>query len=158
MQLFLDCDGVLADFDKLFVDSYGLNPREYEKEYGQDKFWYEVEHFPGGFFRQLPKMPDADELVDAVRHLHPIILTGDPKGSLWPQPQKEAWRDEHFPDLPMICCQSKMKYTHMFAGVHNIIIDDWFKWKSRWEENGGTFILHTSAKESLEELRKLGVL
>lgn len=158
MQLFLDCDGVLADFDKFFEDNFGLNPREYEKKHGGAKFWFEIEAFPGGFFNQLPKMPDADELVDAVRHLNPIILTGCPKGATWPQPQKEAWRDKHFPGIPMICCQSKMKYTHMASGRHNVIIDDWFKWKSRWEENGGTFILHTSTKESLAELRALGIL
>lgn len=158
MQLFLDCDGVLADFDKFFGENYGMDARQYEREFGGDKFWYEIEHFPGGFFRQLPPMPDAHELVDAVKHLHPIILTGAPRGSTWPQPQKEAWRDEHFPDLPMICCQSKRKFTHMVAGKHNIIVDDWPKWKHIWEENGGTFILHTSAKQSLDELRNLGVI
>ncbi len=158
MQLFLDCDGVLADFDKFFVDNYQMNPREYEKVYGQPKFWYEIENFDGGFFRQLPKMPDADELVDAVRHLNPIILTGAPKGSTWPAPQKLAWRDEHYPGIPMICCQSKVKYTHMVEGKHNVIVDDWFKYKSVWEDNGGTFILHTSAKASLDELKQLGII
>jgi hypothetical protein len=107
MQLFLDCDGVLADFDKFFEENYHMDARQYENKFGGGKFWYEIQHFPGGFFRQLPPMPDAHELVDAVRHLNPIILTGAPLGETWPQPQKEAWRDEHFPDLPMICCQSK---------------------------------------------------
>jgi hypothetical protein len=158
MQLFLDCDGVLADFDTFFEERFGMNAREYERVHGGAKFWFEIESFPGGFFRQLPKMKDADELVDAVRHLHPIILTGAPKGSTWPQPQKEAWRDEHFPDLPMICCQSKVKYTHMASGKHNVIIDDWHKWKSIWENNGGTFILHTSAKDSIAQLKALGIL
>lgn len=158
MQLFLDCDGVLADFDTYFIKVTGRNPREYEKEHGQHKFWRIVREHEGGFFRQLPKMPDADELVDAVRHLHPIILTGAPKGESWPQPQKEAWRDEMFPSLPMICCQSKKKYTHMASGRQNIIIDDWFKYKPVWEENGGIFILHTSAKQSISELRDLGII
>jgi 5'(3')-deoxyribonucleotidase len=149
---------VLADFDRFFIDNYKLDPREYEKEFGQNKFWSEIENFPGGFFRQLPKMPDAVELVEAVRHLNPIILTGAPKGSEWPRPQKEAWRDEHFPGIPMICCQSKRKSTHMVNDKHNVIIDDWPKWKHIWEENGGTFILHTSAKESINSLRDNGFL
>lgn len=158
MQLFLDCDGVLADFDKFFEENYGMDARQYEKLHGGSKFWHEIQHFPGGFFRQLPPMPDAHELVAAVNHLNPIILTGAPLGELWPQPQKEAWRDEHFPHLPMICCQSKKKFTHMVANKHNVIVDDWPKYKHVWEENGGTFILHTNTKDSLHQLRRLNVI
>ncbi len=156
MQLFLDCDGVLADFDKFFEDNYNMNAREYEKLHGASNFWKEIRNFPGGFFRQLPLMPDAIQLVEAVNHLNPIILTGMPLGDDWAKIQKEAWRDEHLPHLPMICCQSKYKYTKMVADKHNIIIDDWAKHKHVWEENGGTFILHTNTEDSLQQLCDLG--
>ena len=157
MQLFLDCDGVLADFDT-YASSLmgGLNPREFERQKGAKEFWKTIYSTPN-FFTNLPPMPDAHELVDAVKHLHPIILTGVPHGD-WAQPQKEAWRDIHFPDLPMICCLSRDKFMHQVAGKHNIIVDDWPQHKSVWEDAGGTFIVHTSAKESIARLTEMGVL
>lgn len=158
IQLFLDADGVLAAFDTMFEEITGHHPRAYEKEHGASALWRVVESHPGGFFRSLPKMHDAEELVESVRHLNPIILTGVPLGNSQYNEQKLAWRDEHFPGIPMICCQSKKKWTQMHPVKHNVIVDDWHKYKSLWEEKGGTFILHTSAKTSIQELRDIGVL
>jgi hypothetical protein len=62
------------------------------------------------------------------------------------------------PNVHMITCRSREKRVHMHEGKHNIIIDDWPEYKPLWEEHGGTFILHTSAEDSLNELAKLGVL
>lgn len=150
MQLFLDCDGVLADFDTRFEELSGKDPATYEDTYGTKAFWKVVMSDPQ-FFTNLPLMPGAIDLVEAVRHLKPIILTGCPQGS-WALPQKQYWRYKHFPDLPMITCASKDKYMFMIPNKHNIIIDDWNKYQHIWEENGGTFILHTSTPESLKQL------
>ncbi len=156
MQLFLDCDGVLADFDKRAKEILGMPSREYEKEKGAKNFWKTIYSTPDFFFT-IDKMSDADELVNATRHLNPIILTGIPRGD-WASDQKLRWRDKHFPDLPMICVESKNKFMHMHQDKHNIIIDDWPKYKPIWEENGGTFILHTSAENSLNELRSMEII
>ncbi len=156
MQLFLDCDGVLADFDKRAAEILGMNSREYETQKGAKDFWKRIYSTPD-FFLSLDKMPDAEELVDATRHLNPIILTGKPQGG-WAEAQKLAWRDKHFPDLDMIVCLSKDKYIHMHDEKDNILIDDWTKHKHVWEEAGGYFIHHTSAADSIRQLRYLGVL
>lgn len=75
MQLYLDCDGVLADFDKAATELLGMPPRTFEKRRGIGAFWRELTRHPD-FYGSLPLMPDAIELFEAVRHLDPVILTG----------------------------------------------------------------------------------
>ena len=154
MHLFLDCDGVMADFNKQAEAVLGMPPREFEDKFGTKEFWARLHAYPN-FYRTMPVMPDAMELYEAVKHLNPTILTGCPHG-LWAEPQKREWAAEHFPNVPVITCPSKDKRKYMQPG--DIIIDDWKRYQPLWEEAGGVFILHTSAKESIDVLRMAGVI
>lgn len=98
-KIFLDCDGVLADFDAYANFYFGMPPRQYEAQMGSDRFWSELE-IKGDFYRNLPLMPDARVLIEGVRHLNPTILTGCPRGN-WAQKQKVEWAHEHFPGIPV---------------------------------------------------------
>lgn len=102
MQLYLDCDGVLADFEQAATDLLGMPPRQFEKRHGLPTFWQRLARH-GDFYGSLPLMPDATMLFDAVRHLDPIILTGLPRGN-WAAPQKVRWAAEHFPGTRIITC------------------------------------------------------
>jgi len=155
MQIFLDSDGVLADFDAFASSVLGMTLNQYEAAKHQPEGWdilYAVEDF----FFKLPKMRDADELVQGVRDrgFEPIILTGVPSkdGSDWAIPQKERWYEKHYPGTRVICCKSKDKVLHQVAGKHNVLIDDWKRHMKTWQNAGGTFILHKNAKQSLAEL------
>lgn len=86
MQLYLDCDGVLADFGRAATQLLGMSPRTFEKRRGIGAFWREIARHPD-FYGTLPLMPDAMRLFHAVRHLDPVILTGLPRGQ-WAAPQK----------------------------------------------------------------------
>lgn len=156
MQLFLDCDGVLADFDKRYHQLAGTPSREYESTHGADNFW-DIVNRDEEFFYNLELMPDALELVDAVRHLDPIILTGGSTktDAHRTKEQKERWAALHFPGVPVIVTRSAIKYQAMHPEKHNILIDDWTEYKHVWEENGGTFIHHTSARDSISQLNDL---
>jgi hypothetical protein len=150
-QLFLDCDGVLADFVSAAVDLFGREPRLVEGELGSEEFDRRLrEH--GSFYRDLPLMTDAQILFEAVSHLNPIILTGCPAGQ-WAEPQKVAWAAQHFPNVRMITCRSRDKSLHMTRG--DILIDDYLKYKHLWEKAGGIFIHHISARESINQLTAL---
>ncbi len=150
-QLFLDCDGVLADFDRGARELLGLSPREFEKRHGLGEFWRRLAQAPD-FYARLPLMPDAHELFEAVRHLDPVILTGLPRGN-WAAPQKVRWAAEHFPGVRIITCMAVDKRRHAQAG--DALVDDTLKHRHLWEEAGGIFIHHRSAAESIAELKRL---
>lgn len=144
-RVFLDCDGVLADFDAHGRDYFGMEPREAERQLGGNEFWRQLEA-RGDFYRSMPVMADARELFEGVAHLNPTILTGCPRGD-WAQGQKVAWAAEHFPGVPMITCYSVNKREHGKPG--DVLIDDWNQHRHRWLEMGGVWITHTCAATSL---------
>ncbi|MDO7841118.1 Lar family restriction alleviation protein [Sphingomonas immobilis] len=147
-HVFLDCDGVLADFDTYAEAYFGMPPRAYEAQVGSSRFWSELEA-KGDFYRNLPLMPDAMALFEAVKHLHPTILTGCPRGD-WAQGQKVAWAAEHFPGVPIITCRSADKRDYAKPG--DVLIDDWAQHRHRWIEMGGVFITHHDAESSIAAL------
>ena len=60
-QLYLDCDGVLADFDKGATAVLRLHPRAFEKRHGLGRFWQKLATAPDFYFG-LPLMDDAMQL------------------------------------------------------------------------------------------------
>jgi hypothetical protein len=145
-RLFLDCDGVLADFDAGFEDRFGMKPRAYEAKHGAATFWNRIRKAEPPFYLMLPLKPDARELYDAVAHLQPTILTGAPIGD-WAEPQKRAWAGVHFPDVPVIVCLARDKRDHCRPG--DVLVDDQDRYRDLWEERGGIFVLHRSAADSV---------
>ena len=99
-HLFLDLDGVLADFDAGARMVLGMSPKAFEAKHGRREFWRRLARAKD-FYATLPLMPDAMLLFEAVKHLEPTILTGLPLGN-WAAPQKVQWAAEHFPDTKII--------------------------------------------------------
>lgn len=153
-QIFLDCDGVLADFDRGAETILGLAPNLFEARHGAGEFWRRLARAEN-FFDGLEPMPDAFDLYAAVRHKGPIILTGLPRGR-WAEPQKRRWAERHFPGVPVITTLAALKHEHRHPG--DVLVDDRDKHRHLWEANGGVFIHHKSAADSIARLRTLGYL
>jgi hypothetical protein len=151
-QIFLDCDGVLADFDTAALRIFGQDPRQAEEELETEEFWARL-RYQGRFFHDLPLLEDGLRLYRAVAHLHPVILTGCPEGG-WAEPGKLEWAGRHFPSVKMLTCRSRDKRLHMRPG--DVLVDDFLKYKHLWEEAGGVFIHHISAAESVRRMAELG--
>ena len=162
MKLFVDMDGVLADFDKsaeaiLKTD----NIYKYEFVWGPDKFWEEINHFPN-FFRDLQLMPDARHLWAKIQHLNPEVLTALPReNGASVDAQKRSWIKSMI-DIPngtkttVHTCQTKDKPKLCKPG--DILIDDRAVNRDAWIKAGGTYIIHTCAINTLTTLRALGVI
>src|SRR4051812_43498023 len=148
-QLFLDCDGVLADFDRGATEILGARPDAYMKRHGPGRFWQQLARAPD-FYACLPLMPGATELFEAVRHLDPVILTGLPRGN-WAADQKVRWAAEHFPGTRIITCMAVDKRNHAQEG--DVLVDDTLKHRHLWEQAGGIFIHHRNVQDSLRELK-----
>ena len=153
-QIYLDCDGVLADFDKGAEKILGMPPGVFEKRYNPGLFWKRLATAPD-FFENLEPMPDAYELYEAVKHRRPIILTGLPRGA-WAEPQKRRWAERWFPGVEVITTMAALKREHCDPG--DVLVDDRDKHRHLWEQAGGKFVHHKNARTSIEELRALGYL
>lgn len=153
MQLYLDCDGVLADFDRGASQLLGMPPRRFEQRHGLPAFWRELARHPD-FYGTLPLMADAMQLYEGVRHLDPVILTGLPHGK-WAAPQKVRWAAENFPGVRILTVMAVDKRKHAQRG--DILVDDQRRHAHVWEDAGGIFIHHQNAASSLRQLAGLGV-
>jgi hypothetical protein len=152
-QIFLDCDGVLADFDSAAFRLFGERSRAAQESLGNKEFWKRI-HATRNFYRSLAVLPDGRALYNGIAHLKPVILTGCPIGG-WAEPQKVAWATEHFPGVKIITCRAKEKFFHM-KHPGDVLVDDYPRYKHLWEQAGGTFVHHTSAAESIRRLAELG--
>lgn len=150
-QLYLDCDGVLADFDRGAERVFGMPPKAFEERHGRGKFWARLAQTPD-FFGKLPLMPGATELFAAVRHLHPIILTGLPRGT-WAAAQKVRWAAHHFPGTKIITTLAADKRDHCRTG--DVLVDDNTKYRDLWEKAGGIFVHYTGVEQALADLAGL---
>ena len=147
-QIYLDCDGVLADFDKSAAQILGMHPKAFEKRRGIGRFWASLAKAPDFYFG-LPLLDGATELFEAVRQLDPIILTGLPRGG-WAADQKVRWAAKYFPGTRIITTAAKDKRDHAREG--DVLVDDQSRHAHLWEEAGGIFIHHKSVDETLERL------
>ena len=152
--IYLDMDGVLADFDRGAHKVFGMQPRDMEALYGAGVFWKKLATTKD-FFASLPLMPDAMELFKAVEHTAPIILTGLPRGK-WAEPQKRKWAEMHFPGVRVITTTAALKKEYCQPG--DVLVDDRDKYRDLWEEAGGIFIHHRNAAISIAQLREKGFI
>src|SRR5438309_11778599 len=150
-RLFLDADGVLADFDEGARRLVGMVPGEFEAKHGRGTFWKRLAAAEN-FYGTLPEIPDARVLFDAVKHLKPTILTGLPLGK-WAAPQKIQWAAEHFPGVPIITCMAADKHKHMHPG--DVLVDDREKHRAAYEAASVVFVHHRNAEDTLRRLAEI---
>lgn len=160
-QIFVDMDGVLADFDTHHENHFGYRPGDKRGELGHDVDWEAVRKV-GNFYRDIPPMKDAHVLWGYVSRLtpKPIILTGIPHSTTIPEAagNKREWVRRITwigPSVEVHCCLSKEKYLHCKPG--DILIDDWEKYRHLWVGAGGRWITHSSAEDTIRELFDMGV-
>jgi hypothetical protein len=148
-QLYLDCDGVLADFEKGATALLGMKPKAFQKRHGIPSFWRKLASAPDFYFG-LPLLPGATDLFEAVRHLDPIILTGLPVGN-WAADQKVRWAAHHFPGTRIITAMARDKRDHAKGG--DVLVDDMIRHAHLWEQAGGIFIHHKDVATTLDRLK-----
>lgn len=134
----VDCDGVLADFDKAAKKLFGIPARQFEDQFGSDVFWSAIRG-QDRFYYRLDLMPGAVELMAGLAPYDPWILTGSPATVPEAHLDKQDWVARRFgPTQPVITCKSKDKSN--FCRPGDVIIDDWPKHKDLWIAKGGHWI------------------
>ncbi|HYD99929.1 MAG TPA: hypothetical protein VEH84_11145 [Alphaproteobacteria bacterium] len=148
-RLFLDLDGVLADFDRGVKAVTGRRPEAMPVK----AMWAALAKSPD-FFNTLHFMEDAEVLWEFCRPHRPTILTGLPLGT-WAPEQKRRWVARMLgEDVPIITCMARDKHRH--GGPGCVLVDDREKTREAWEAAGGIFIHHRGAAGSIAALKALG--
>jgi len=129
--LFLDMDGVLADFDKGIQDWYGITFSKREKRVWDydykahnltaKDFWEGLRH---EFWEDLEWLPEGRGLFAMLSRFDPVIVTAPPWSSPGAVEGKAAWLKKHLPKLwkERRFAFASNKFHFAFKGA--VLIDD----------------------------------
>jgi len=144
-NIYLDMDGVIADFDKRYEELFKITTKESER----DKKWVQFfdKFIQDRHFATLDLMPEAIELMDYLKGTGiPITIlssTSSDKRDAAIRPQKMEWLSKHKIDLPVILVPGA-RLKKDYATPDSILIDDTTKNIDDWRREGGIGILHES--------------
>lgn len=150
--LFIDMDGVLADFDGYIGKLRG-------KPYIREKGVHPPEMWSPGFYTNIPVMDGAREAVDELLHIDTLDIYIGTKSSTKPTTgnapymfccpsEKYDWVQAHFPELLrkiVIACDKGL-----LRGDY--LIDDTDRWINKFQ---GTYIKFDADTPSREEWEKI---
>ena len=146
-EIFVDMDGVLADFFGSWKKLVGKDWREIgdidsalQKIRDTDDFWLKI-----------PPTKNANNLLGIIKNIkgsYNILsapLPNDPNS----EPHKREWIKNHlkgFPPNRVIITHDKAKYATQSDGTPNILIDDYGVNVQKWEAAGGVGFKHKDHK------------
>jgi 5'(3')-deoxyribonucleotidase len=153
--VFIDADGVLAGFEEKVSQINGLPFNKIDKR----KVWTSISNYDRDvepFYESLPVLPDAHELINFIKSnfINYYVLTACGRTPKNASEQKRNWFKKHFPSLhvkTVISSEQKAQY----ACETCILIDDRNKSIDPWVQAGGIGILHTSARNSILQLKNI---
>ena len=157
-ELYVDMDGVLADFFGVWTKMMGVS------------HWKQIKDIEPAlqkirdtkdFWINLPMTSNATNLLNAIKQFkgkYNILsapLPGDPES----EPQKREWIQKHlsmFPPTKIIIDPNKAQYAKQADGTPNGLIDDFGENISKWESAGGIGIQHadSSVANTISKLEK----
>ena len=151
-KIYCDMDGVLADFERGYEELTGIDLRgEFQK--GED-FWDPISKAGVGFWAGLKWMPDGQKLWNYLKPYKPDLLSA-PSREDSSRIGKHVWVKHKIPGTKLILRYAKQKQE--LATPESILIDDRQVNIDQWEAAGGIGILHTSAANTISQLKKLGL-
>lgn len=135
--IFLDLDGVLADFDRHVADLFGDHPATLEDE---GRLWSSIETLGETYWRTMPRTVWFDQLMRRVieTRLPFVVLTGTPRTDrIGADRGKRAWVAANLgPSVPVITGPSREKKSHIREDG-DLLIDDRPSNCASWRAAGG---------------------
>jgi hypothetical protein len=145
-KIFLDMDGVIADFDRHYKELYRMSPREADQK---KEFYKLFDHFIANeHFAKLPMLQDAKILLSYLDSTGiPVEILSSTSSEKRHEPiakQKTEWLREHGIHYPINLVPGK-RLKRNYAKPDHLLIDDTSQNIDQWREDGGIAILHTDA-------------
>jgi phosphopantetheine adenylyltransferase len=150
-KIYCDMDGVIVDFDKGYKE---LTGREASFNTPKEEFWAPIQKAGASFWIKLQWMPDGKQLWEFIKPFNPQLLSA-PSRDESSKIGKFVWVKREVPGTKLILRQAERKQE--FATPNSILIDDRADNIQRWKDAGGVGILHTSAADTIQQLKDLGL-
>jgi hypothetical protein len=152
-KIYCDMDGVIADFERGYEELTGIDLQGEFKPEGKE-FWGPISKAGVGFWAGLKWMPDGQQLWDYIKPFNPQLLSA-PSREQSSRIGKHVWVKHKIPGTRLILRYANKKKE--LASPESILIDDRQANIDQWEAAGGIGILHTSAANTISQLKKLGL-
>jgi lambda repressor-like predicted transcriptional regulator len=150
-KIYCDMDGVIVDFDKGYKE---LTGRDASFDIPKEEFWAPISKAGAPFWIKLKWMPDGKQLWDYIKEYNPELLSA-PSREESSKMGKRIWVKRELPGTKLILRQAERKQE--FATPNSILIDDRADNIQRWKDAGGIGIVHTSAADTIQQLKDLGL-
>ena len=164
-KIYLDMDGVLADFERGIRELCGVEPvKQGARRPQEEDIMWEKARLVGHFYDKLLPMPGALEMFQQIYEKYGDrceILTGIPKprrGLTTAGEDKIAWVRRFLSADIAVHIVFREEKKNYCKGKGCILIDDYDKNIREWTENGSTGVLHISVEETMEKLREMGIM
>jgi hypothetical protein len=150
-KIYCDMDGVLVDFDRGYKE---LTGKEASFDTPKEEFWEPITKAGAAFWIKLKWMPDGKQLWDYIKPYSPDLLSA-PSREDSSKMGKRIWVKREIPGAKLILRSAERKQE--FATPNSILIDDRADNIQRWKDAGGIGIVHTSAADTIQQLKDLGL-
>jgi hypothetical protein len=150
-KIYCDMDGVLVDFDKGYKELTGT---EASFDTPKEEFWEPITKAGAPFWIKLQWMPDGKQLWSYIKPFNPQLLSA-PSREESSKIGKFVWVKRNVPGTKLILRSAERKQE--FATPNSILIDDRADNIQRWKDAGGIGIHHTSAADTIQQLKDLGL-
>jgi hypothetical protein len=145
-------DGVLVDFERGYKELTNITPAKTFN--GKADFWEPINKAGAEWWANLDWMSDGQELWSYIKKYNPYILSApswDPSSRVG----KEAWCKMHLKNSYKKLLLYPRNQKQLFAAENKILIDDMEQTINEWKNAGGIGIFHTSAANTIKQLKKL---
>lgn len=165
-HLYLDMDGVQADFFRAWANMFGYeNYRDMGSKEKQEENIMKLvnlgDDYVEKFFANLPMLPGGIKLLKWIqKNKIPYTILSAPLRHRYESSAagKRRWLDRHTPGKSQDAIFTANKHKYAMAGGHpNVLVDDHGEKIAKWTAAGGIGIKHDDATtdQTIEQLSKI---
>ena len=153
-KIYLDMDGVIADFDGRYKELYKIYPSEADTYKVFDGFF--AQFIAEEQFAKLDLLPDAVELIEYLKTLsiptEILSSTSSERRDADIRKQKLEWLEKHNITFPVNLVPGK-RLKKDYSNPNVLLIDDTSVNIDQWRREGGIGILHTDTNNTINTLK-----
>lgn len=155
-KIWLDLDGVIADFEKKFKEVYGIKPPHTTSKKSKEEKNRFKDFIQNHYFAELDLMSDAMMGINFLRHTRiPVeILSSTARPEYYDivSNDKNIWLQRNGIEFPATFVPGK-KHKREYVSENAILIDDTPINIDQWREDGGIGLLHRDWYDTISILQ-----